>query len=149
MTPPGKRGRWFPKGRLLTSFLAVNVRLYRLFRGRLLGPPMLLLITTGARTGAERVVPLRYFKDGDDAWLVIASAGGAARHPAWYRNLAAHPDDVWIEVGGRRLRVTAESLHGADREERWRWITSTAANFAAYERSTDRELPVVRLRPAE
>lgn len=149
MTPSGSRGASFPRGRAMTAFLALNVMLYRLLRGRLPGPPHLLLTTIGARTGVERVVPLRYFKDGDDAWLVVGSAGGAARHPAWYRNLAAHPDQVWIEVGRRRLRVTAESLHDGDREERWRWITSTAPNFAAYERRTDRELPLVRLRPAE
>lgn len=149
MTPPGRRGYNFPKGRAMAAFLAVNIALHRLLRGRLPGPPTLLLTTIGARTGIERVVPLRYFKDGDDAWLVVGSAGGSARHPAWYRNLAAHSDQVWIEVGGRRLRVTAESLHGGDRDERWRWITSTASNFAAYQRRTDRELPLIRLRPAE
>jgi deazaflavin-dependent oxidoreductase (nitroreductase family) len=53
----------------------------------------------------------------DDSWLIVASAAGAARNPAWYYNLAAHPDQVWIETAGRKAAVTAEQLHGAERDE--------------------------------
>jgi deazaflavin-dependent oxidoreductase (nitroreductase family) len=77
----------------------------------------------------------------------VASAAGAARNPAWYHNLAAHPDQVQIEVGGHKIAVTAEELHGAERDEAWRQITATAPRFAQYQQKTDRELPVIRLMP--
>ena len=75
----------------------------------------------------------------------MASAAGAARNPAWYYNLAAHPDQVWIETAGRKVAVIAEQLHGAAREEAWRQITAAAPRFATYQQKTDRELPVIRL----
>lgn len=145
ITPEGTRGRPFPRGRAARLFLGLNTAFYRLLRGCGLDSRMLLLTTVGARTGAERTVPLAYFTDGPDAWLVIASAGGDARHPAWYRNLAAHPDQARIEIGGRTVAVRGESLKGAEREERWNRITEKATNFADYQRSTDREIPLVRL----
>lgn len=147
ITPQGTRGRRFPRGRLIRFGIGLNTAFYRLIRGRGLSRQMLLLTTVGARSGAERTVPLAYFPDGPAAWLIIASAGGDARHPAWYRNLAANPDRASIEVGGRRLTVRAESLHGPDREERWKRITAEAKQFAEYQRNTDREIPVVRLTP--
>ena len=148
-TPDGTRGRSFPRNALARAFLALNTGIYRLGRGRGFSAWMLLLTTVGARSGRERVVPLAYFPDGDHAWLVIASAGGDRRHPAWYRNLTRHPDMAWVEFGGKKIRVRAQSLQGAEREERWREITSQAPNFADYQRQTDREIPLVRLRPIE
>lgn len=145
ITPQGTRGRPFPRGRAARFFVGLNTAVYRLLRGRGMDSRMLLLTTVGARTGTERTVPLAYFPDGPDAWLIVASAGGDARHPAWYRNLAAHPDRATIEVGGRRVRVRAESLHGPAREEPWARITAEAKNFARYQSSTDREIPVIRL----
>lgn len=149
ITPQGTRGRPFPRGRVASFFIALNTAVYRLLRGRGLDSRMLLLTTVGARSGVERTVPLAYFPDGPDAWLIIASAGGDARHPAWYRNLAAHPDRAAIEVGGRRIRVRAESLHGPAREEPWARITAKAKNFSEYQRQTDREIPVIRLTALE
>jgi deazaflavin-dependent oxidoreductase (nitroreductase family) len=146
ITPQGTRGRNMPRGPIPRLFLRLNAALYRLLGGRGMSH-MLLLTTVGARTGAERTVPLAYFPDGPDAWLIIASAGGDPRHPAWYRNLAANPDRARIEVGGRTVDVRAESLRGAEREERWNRITAQAKNFAGYQRSTDRKIPVVRLTP--
>ena len=149
ITPQGTRGRPFPRGRTARLFIGLNTAVYRLLRGRGMASRMLLLTTVGARSGLERTVPLAYFPDGPDAWLIIASAGGDARHPAWYRNLAAPPDRATIEVGGQRGRVRAESLHGPAREEPWARITATAKNFAEYQRSTDREIPVIRLTRVE
>jgi deazaflavin-dependent oxidoreductase (nitroreductase family) len=77
----------------------------------------------------------------------VASAAGAARNPAWYHNLATHPDQVWIELLGRKVAVTAEQLHGAERDQAWRQITAAAPRFAAYQEATDRELPIIRLVP--
>jgi F420H(2)-dependent quinone reductase len=71
---------------------------------------------------------------------------GAAKNPAWYYNLAAHPDTVQIQIAGRTIEVSAEQLHGTAHQHAWRHITSTADRFAKYEQKTDRELPVIRLR---
>jgi deazaflavin-dependent oxidoreductase (nitroreductase family) len=109
---------------------------------------LLLLTTRGARSSKLRTVPVAWFPDGEDAWLVVASFAGAASHPAWYVNMAHHPGDVWIEVDGRKLRVAPVSLHGEERAERWRRIVSEAPNIAEYERRTDREIPLVRLTPS-
>jgi deazaflavin-dependent oxidoreductase (nitroreductase family) len=147
ITPNGTRGKSFPRGPIPRLFLGLNTALYRLLRGRGMDSRMLLLTTVGARSGVDRTVPLAYFPDGPDAWLIIASAGGDAKHPAWYRNLAANPDRARIEVGGRTVAVRGESLKGAEREERWNRITEKAKNFAGYQRSTDREIPLVRLTP--
>jgi deazaflavin-dependent oxidoreductase (nitroreductase family) len=147
ITPNGSRGKPFPRNPLVRLFLGLNTAVFRLLRGRLSG--MLLLTTVGAKSGTERTLPLAYFPDGPDAWLIVASAGGDARHPAWYRNLAAHPDRVRIEVGGRRIAVRPRSLHGEERAEAWRRITEKAKNFATYQSSTDREIPVIRLTAAD
>ena len=77
----------------------------------------------------------------------MASAAGAAGNPAWYYNIAAHPDRVRVEVDGRTIEVTAEQLHGAERDQAWQQITSAAPRFASYQDKTDRELPVIRLVP--
>lgn len=66
-------------------------------------------------------------------------------NPAWYHNIAAHPDKVQIETSGREIAVIAEQLHGAEREEAWRQITAAVPRFAQYQQRTDRELPVIRL----
>jgi deazaflavin-dependent oxidoreductase (nitroreductase family) len=72
---------------------------------------------------------------------------GLGGNPAWYYNIAAHPDRVQIELDGRKIPVVAEQLHGAERDQAWQQITTTAPRFAQYEQKTDRELPVIRLVP--
>jgi deazaflavin-dependent oxidoreductase (nitroreductase family) len=113
--------------------------------GKVLGAHALVLTTVGRKSGVERSCPLAYFPDGDDAWLIVASVNGAANNPAWYYNLAAHPDQARIEMAGRKLAVSAEQLHGQAREEAWRRIKNDVPRFAKYEQKTDRELPVIRL----
>jgi deazaflavin-dependent oxidoreductase (nitroreductase family) len=66
-------------------------------------------------------------------------------NPAWYYNIAAHPDQVQIEVEGRTVPVVAEQLHGPQRAEAWHEIVAAAPRFSGYEQKTDRELPVIRL----
>ena len=107
----------------------------------------LVLVTIGKRTGLERMTPVRWFPGPGDTRLIVASANGAPRNPAWYYNIAAHPDRVRIELAGQRIEVTPEQLHGADRDEAWRQVTSEAKAFARYARITDREIPVIRLTP--
>ncbi|MBM7831678.1 deazaflavin-dependent oxidoreductase (nitroreductase family) [Agromyces cerinus] len=107
----------------------------------------LVLITIGKKTGVERMTPVRWFPADGGTRFIVASANGAARNPSWYYNLAAHPDRVRIEYAGRRVEVTAEQLHGAERDAAWRRITAQASGFARYERLTDRQIPVIRLTP--
>jgi len=107
----------------------------------------LVLVTIGKKTGVERMTPVRWFPGEGDVKLIVASASGAPRNPAWYYNIAAHPDRVRVELAGQRIEVTPEQLHGAERDAAWRQVTATASGFARYERITDREIPVIRLMP--
>ena len=115
---------------------------------KFMGMDVLFLTTIGKKTGQRRENPVAWFPDGDDAWLIVASAGGSVRNPAWYHNIAAHPDQVWIELPQRRLQVTAEELQGARREESWRRIVQAQPRYAKHQEKTDRLLPVIRLVPA-
>ncbi len=115
---------------------------------RLFGTKSLLLRTTGAKTGASRVNALTYVADGDD-YIVVASFGGAPRSPAWFHNLLAHPDTE-IQVGTRRIPVTAHTVGGDDPDRERLWRKADAANagrYSAYQRQTTRQIPVVRLIP--
>ncbi len=110
--------------------------------GRFAGRPLLLLTTTGAKSGKPRVTPLNYSTDGDRL-VVIASKGGSPTHPDWYRNLVAHPE-VTIERDGETFRARATT---AEEPERSRLFAQQAAEmpfFAEYERQvTARQIPVV------
>ncbi len=106
---------------------------------------LLLLHTIGARSGQPRINPLVHIKDGD-RYLVVASYGGAPKHPAWYFNLQANPN-VTIEVSDKTLEVTAETLESADRNEAYRRLAETFPFFAEYEKKTDRVIPVIALVP--
>jgi deazaflavin-dependent oxidoreductase (nitroreductase family) len=68
-----------------------------------LGFDALVLTTIGRKSGRERQTPVGWFPGKDDGWLIVASAAGAARNPAWFHNLAAHPDKVWMEMPGRKV----------------------------------------------
>jgi deazaflavin-dependent oxidoreductase (nitroreductase family) len=103
----------------------------------------LVLETTGRRSGALRQTPLSFTRDGD-AFVLIASNGGAPRHPDWYRNLLAHPDAT-VEVGGERIPVRATTVTGELRDRLWRGAVRSYPGYRAYQIRTDREIPVVRL----
>jgi deazaflavin-dependent oxidoreductase (nitroreductase family) len=139
-----------PGGPVRPLILGVMRALYRLgLTKRMDGLPVVMLTTRGARSGQLRSSPLMAFPKGDDTWLVVASAAGAAKHPAWAVNMTRNPQDVWIETGGRKLRVTPTLLQGPERDEAWAWITEQASRFGGYQDKTDREIPVFRLRAAE
>ena len=145
-TPNGTRGARQPRaGRLMRWFNGWNMKRIRSKGGKIMGMDALVLTTVGRKSGAERSSPVAYFPDGDNAWLIVASANGAAKNPAWYHNIAAHPDQVRVEMAGRRVNVSAEQLHGQAREEAWRRIKQDLPRFAKYEEQTDREIPVIRL----
>ena len=150
LTPRGTRGRESPRllRPLMRAMSRLSVPLYHRFgdRMRVMGRPLLLLTTLGAKSGKVRKTILASFPDGDNAWLVVASSGGSAKHPAWYVNMARNPDRVSIEIGRRQFKVEPQSLRGAERAEAWRRIVSLAPGYAAYQEKTDREIPIVRLR---
>ena len=114
--------------------------------GRAFGSmPALVLTTVGRKSGEIRRTPLAYIPDGEGNWLIIAAYAGAVNNPAWYHNIAAHPDRVSIELDGRTHDVTVEELHGQQRERAWQQIVAANNRFAKYQEKTDRELPVIRL----
>jgi len=131
-------------GRILRGGMRLVAGLYRATGGRSSGSA-LLLTTVGARSGEERVASVRRFDDGDGRWLVVGSAGGAAKHPAWIYNLARNPDKVSVDIGRDRYQVTPELLRGDERATAWKRIVREAPQFGGYLEQTDREIPVVRL----
>jgi deazaflavin-dependent oxidoreductase (nitroreductase family) len=94
-----------------------------------------------------RTTPLGWVSDGNGGWLIAASYSGAASIPAWYHNLAAAPGKARIEINGATTPVTAEQLHGTEREAAWQALTAAIPRFARYPEKTDREIPVIRLTP--
>jgi len=155
--PKGTKGTTMPAGKLLMRlgkpFIDRQLKKYRNAPGpeqaKFMGFPVVLLTTIGNKTGKEHTHVLGGFPDGKDAWLLIASKGGAATHPAWFINLAKSPDQVWIQAGNRTLRVNVESLQGEEREKAYDRVVAVAKNYAGYRRETDREIPVIRVTAAE
>jgi deazaflavin-dependent oxidoreductase (nitroreductase family) len=133
---------------LLKLILGLMVSLYRLTNGAIggrMGPnPVLLLTTTGRKSGKPHTVPLSYFEDGQLRFLV-ASNGGQDRPPAWYLNLTANPR-VEIQIKGDRKTVTATTASPAERELLWQRVIARAPSYDAYRRKTTRVIPIVLLR---
>jgi deazaflavin-dependent oxidoreductase (nitroreductase family) len=111
--------------------------------GRFDGAPMLLLTTTGRRSGERRTNPMMYLPDGDRL-LVFASKGGAPTNPDWYRNLVANPG-VTVEVGTQTYPAQAVVLTGEERDRYYAEQSARYPGFAEYQRNTDRVIPVVAL----
>jgi F420H(2)-dependent quinone reductase len=123
---------------------AYNRKLIEDFRAagrRFEGRQLLVLTTTGAKTGQPHSTPMMYVPDGDRL-LVIASNAGAPKHPDWYRNLLAHPE-VTVEVEGEEYRATAVPLEGAEYADRWAAITSAYPFFVDHQAGVSRRIPVV------
>jgi deazaflavin-dependent oxidoreductase (nitroreductase family) len=110
------------------------------------GAPLLILHTTGAKSGEERESPVLYRAEGDDL-IVFASYAGAPRHPDWYHNLVAHPE-VTAELGDGSRPFRARVAEGDERERIWQAHKKEWPQFQEYEDKTDRTIPVVILEPA-
>ena len=111
-----------------------------------LGKPVLLLRTTGARTGIERTAALVYATDGRDL-VIVASAGGSDKHPGWYHNILKHPD-VGVQVGRERTRMKARVADAKERPRLWRLANENNNNrYDWYQTKTNRQIPVVVLTP--
>ena len=151
--PPGTRGSRFPKfpGPLARFFSAMQLRMYRRAKGGSTpgGAPTLVLETIGAKSGEKRHAVLGYVDEAPGTWLVMASLAGSARNPSWLHNLARTPEAA-IELGdGRRIRVSATSLTGAELDTGWKQFSAAAPEYAKYLTVTDRAMPIIRLRELE
>ena len=110
------------------------------------GVSVLILTTTGRRSGEQRPTPLIYGRRGDD-YLVVASNGGAPEPPAWYRNLSETPD-VQVQVKADRFRARARDATPEEKPQMWREMVSHWPDYDRYQERTDREIPVVVLERA-
>ena len=135
--------------RLIRLMGTTHLVVHRLSRGRLLGRvagmPVLLLTTTGRRSGRPRTTPLTFCRDGDDL-VVIASNGGEDRAPGWSLNLQANPR-ASVQIGTEKLAVTARTASPEERERLWPAVTATYAGYARYQERTERRIPVLLLTP--
>ena len=149
-TPGGTRGGRGMPSNAVTRFISKTMTSWHRRSGdKFQGMDLLYLTTVGAKSGEKRQSTVSRFADGDDAWLIVASAGGAVQNPAWYHNIAAHPDQVWVEFGGKQQRVIPSQLSGDERVQAWQRITQAQPRYAGYEKKTDREIPVIKLTRAE
>jgi deazaflavin-dependent oxidoreductase (nitroreductase family) len=148
--PTGTRGAFFPK---LPGWLATRMnrmmanRVRRKGGASMRGVPSVILESTGAKSGEIRQAVVGYVPDGADGWFIIASAGGSAHHPQWVYNLAKKPEATLDFGDGRRVAVRAETATGADLEAAWATIEKVTPVYSGYRTKTDREIPVIRLRP--
>jgi deazaflavin-dependent oxidoreductase (nitroreductase family) len=125
--------------RIIDEFRANGGKVGGPFEGR----PLLLLHTTGAKTGRARVNPLAYRRDGENV-LVFGTKGGAPTHPDWYRNLRANPR-VTVEVGNEQFDARARVAENGERDGLWREAKKEIPVFADYEQKTRRQIPVIVL----
>jgi deazaflavin-dependent oxidoreductase (nitroreductase family) len=138
------------KGRALAARSAVHRAVFSATNGRALrrwgGVPVVLLITTGRRSGRLRPVIVGRFGPVGDVLVVVASDGGAPRHPAWYLNVEAHPD-LEVVLDGSRRRVRARTATPEEKADLWPRIIARAPSYARYQERAAREIPVVLLEP--
>jgi len=130
-------------------FSRLHAPLYRISRGRLgsrfRGIPMLLLTTTGRKSGKPRTWPLLYFRN-EGRYVLIASNWGQDHHPAWLLNLRDNPEAV-IQVRDRIINVRAEQATGDERDRLWNGAVQAYGGYQRYQQRTDRRIAVVLLYP--
>ena len=132
----------------MTRILMAEVREFgHPMTGWFVGRDLLLLTTTGAKSGEPRTVPLAYTRDGAD-YIVTASKGGAPTHPAWYYNFLADPNGT-IELDLKTIKVRASVAEGAERQRLWDQHVAIHTGIGEYPQKTDRIIPVVVLTPVE
>ena len=138
-----------PLARYLVRFFskAHNI-LYRMTDGRFFGKlgkaPVLLLTVTGRKSGKLRTTPLLYIEEGN-GFAVVASFGGAPKHPGWYRNLEKNPKAT-VQIEERVIPVTASTASPEEKKRLWSRLTAVYSDYATYQKKTKRDIPVVLLR---
>jgi len=149
LRPFTKREEWI--GSVAIKLMSdLNTWLFRLsggwIGGRFLqGAPILLLITTGRKSGEPRTAPLLYLRDGDNL-VVVASKGGMSHSPGWYHNMVAHPD-VEVEIGASRRPMRARRASAAEKAALWPRLVAMYPDYAQYQARTTRDIPVLILSP--
>ena len=108
--------------------------------------PSLLLTTTGRKSGEKIIFPLFYGDTGDGGYIIVASKGGAPKHPQWYLNLVANPE-VEVQVGTKKMKARARTATGEERARLWTKALQFWPPYADYAKKTEREIPVVVLDP--
>jgi deazaflavin-dependent oxidoreductase (nitroreductase family) len=108
--------------------------------------PSLLLTTTGRKSGEKIIFPLFYGDTGDGGYIIVASKGGAPKHPQWYLNLVANPE-VEVQVGTKKMKARARTVSGDERARLWTKALEFWPPYADYAKKTEREIPVVVLDP--
>jgi deazaflavin-dependent oxidoreductase (nitroreductase family) len=143
-------------GKIIKAMSKLNVAVYR-WTGGLLGSkwrvgaafpwgvPVLLLTTTGRKSGQPRTAPLLFIADGQNV-IVVGSQGGLPKDPLWYKNLQANPE-CEVQIKRRKTKMRARTAEGEERARLWPKLVAHYADFASYETWTDRVLPVVVLEP--
>jgi deazaflavin-dependent oxidoreductase (nitroreductase family) len=136
-------------GRDMKAFNAALIEEFRANQGRVGGPfegrQVLLLTTTGARSGRTFTIPLVYLKDSDRMYI-FASKAGSPRNPDWYYNLVANPD-VTVEVGTDTIQAKAVVVTGDERDRLYQKQVAEMPQFGTYQESTTRVIPVIELKP--
>jgi deazaflavin-dependent oxidoreductase (nitroreductase family) len=137
------------RGAAWSAFIRSHVPAYRLTRGRLpwvLGRSRTVLVDqVGRRSGVKRTTALLYVADGDDV-IIVASKGGSHRHPDWWLNLR-EMGETEIQLGGERRRVRVREASPDERERLWPRVVAVWPDYAAYQRRTSREIPLIILSP--
>ena len=135
---------------VLKLFTRINVWVYRLSGGRLMskmaGMPILLVEMTGAKSGLRRTIPLMYVPH-ETGFLLVASQGGAPKHPVWYHNLVAHPD-VKITFGGQTKPMLARLVDETENAALWPICCEYYPPYADYQQRTERPIPVFNCQPS-
>ena len=126
-----------------------HAALYKLTKGKIggkfQGAPVALVASVGRKSGKRRTHPLLATEDGDNI-VIVASKGGVDKHPAWYHNLMANPETKVNWYGDVR-RVRAREARGRDRRRLWQQMVETYPTYEAYQRRTERQIPVIVLEP--
>jgi F420H(2)-dependent quinone reductase len=149
----GAYGRPYPRRVAYRQHLLTTLHtlVYQLSGGRigatLLGMPMLLLTTWGRQTGKLRTAPLLYLPV-DDMFVLVASNGGARRHPTWWFNMRANPEAL-VQIGPVRGRVHAVPATPAERSRFWPLLLQVYPPYARYQARTNREIPLLALHPID
>ena len=115
--------------------------------GTIARSPVLLLTTRGRLSGKQRTVPLLYLMDGNSV-VLVASNGGAVKHPSWWLNLQTTPE-AWVQIKGIRRRVKAEQAATAEKQRLWPRLTAMYPGYTRYQEITHRDIPVVLLSSIE
>ena len=136
---------------VMRFFLSIYIGMYRLTKGRfggsMAGLGVLLLTTTGRKTGKIRTTPLGYIRDNEN-YVIIASNAGADSNPGWYFNVQNDPK-VTIQVNDQEMKVTAKTADPDTRKRLWAQLVKISPRYGGYETKTSREIPMVILAPAK